>query len=54
MTREQAIALLKAQQKNRDTENAHGDADDILCELLTTLGYEDVVAEWRKVKKWYA
>lgn len=54
MTREEAIAALRAAQDNRDTEGAHGDADDTLCDLLASLGYADVVQEWRKVHKWYA
>ena len=54
MTREQAIELLKAEQNSGDTEAAHGNADDILCQLLTAIGYGDVVAEWEKVDKWYA
>lgn len=29
-------------------------SDDILCELLTRLGYEEVVKEYNKVPKWYA
>ena len=49
-----AIEMLKAQQENDDTEVAHANADDILCTLLEELGYADVVAEYRKVSKWYA
>lgn len=54
MTREQAIDDLKVEQDNNDAEMAHANADDILCELLADLGYEDVVAEYEKVRKWYA
>jgi hypothetical protein len=54
MTREEAITMLKGEQTNTDTENAHGSADDVLCALLVTLGYEDVVTEYHKVEKWYA
>lgn len=54
MSRERAIELLKVQQANSDAEAAHGNADDVLCELLTALGYADVVAEWEKVEKWFA
>jgi len=39
---------------NGDTEVAHGDADDLLCELLRKLGYNEVVARYYDVKKWYA
>lgn len=54
MTREEAIEKLKAEQKNGDTECAHGNADGILCALLTSLGYGDVVKEYEEVDKWYA
>ena len=54
MTREQAIAILKECQGNTDTEYAHAKADDVLVDLLSSLGYHDVVAEWSKVDKWYA
>ena len=35
-------------------EEGHKAADKILCELLNTLGYSDVVDEWEKVYKWYS
>lgn len=54
MTREEAIEKLKHCQKSGDTECAHSDADDVLCELLVSLGYEDVIAEYALVDKWYA
>lgn len=54
MTREQAIMLLKADQANGDTEASHSHADRVLCDLLISLGYGDVIAEWLKVHKWYA
>lgn len=54
MTREQAIEKLKMLHGSGDIEAAHGDADTILCDLLTSLGYGDVVAAWDEVEKWYA
>lgn len=54
MTREHAIAELKKLQELGDTEAAHSDADEVLCKLLSALGYQDVVDEWEKVDKWYA
>lgn len=45
----------------RELQNPKGDAgiqhsmaDEILCEMLTKLGCHHLVAEWRKVQKWYA
>lgn len=54
MTRERAIAELKALLGSDDVERAHSEADGILCELLTALGFSDVVAAWNDVEKWYA
>lgn len=52
--RENYIRRLKEQQDNPDWEAAHGEADDILIDVLKALGYEDIVREWCKVNKWYA
>ena len=41
-------------QKSQDIEEAHGSADKILCSLLVSLGYEDIVKEYDKIGKWYA
>lgn len=55
MTKEEAIKKLnRAAEITDDTEVAHGEADRILCKLLISLGYKDVVAAWEKVDKWYA
>ena len=37
-----------------DLEYLHGAYDRILCELLTELGYEDIVKVWDSTSKWYA
>lgn len=54
MTREAAIERLKQLLVSGDVEASHSEADRILCELLTSLGYGDVVAAWDDVEKWYA
>ena len=54
MDRQKAIDELKIAQENGDIEAAHSSADEVLCRLLTALGYADVVAEFEKVEKWYA
>lgn len=54
LTKEQAIATLQMLQQSHDTEMAHIDADDVLCKLLKSLGYEDVVSEYQKINKWFA
>ena len=47
------MEALKAEQENNDIEEAHINADDTLCNLLTDLGYKPVVEEYHKVNKWY-
>jgi hypothetical protein len=58
MTREEALkALVDIQQeekKSRDYEMTHVDADSVLCQLLFSLGYGDVVTEYQRINKWYA
>lgn len=54
MTREEAIAELQRIAKSDDIEVAHSHADLVLCELLNTLGYQDVTDAWDYIEKWYA
>ena len=56
MTTQTAIKLLrKLSTKNQsDWEYAHEKADRILMQLLTDLGYNEVVIAYKKVGKWYA
>ena len=37
-----------------DNEVAHDNADNLMCELLTALGYGDGVAIFEAADKWYA
>lgn len=58
MTREEALkALADIQQEEKesnDYEMTHADADSVLCQLLVSLGYGDVVTEYNRIHKWYA
>ncbi len=54
MDRAEALKMLVEKQDDNDQEMAHVEADNVLCKLLGTLGYEDVVAEYNKIAKWYA
>ena len=54
MTKDEAIKRLKEEQDDGDIEGAHMNADAILCSLLSSLGYSDVVEEYEKISKWYA
>lgn len=48
------IARLQELAKAMDYEIPHGEADDILCDVLRQLGYGDLVDAYDKVGKWYA
>lgn len=37
----------------RDEVSWHTKADDLLCELLRRLGYDEVVKEFESIPKWY-
>jgi hypothetical protein len=50
----QFLNELEALQNTSDFEYTHARADDILCQALSKLGYEDIVAAWDEVGKWYA
>ena len=54
MSKQEAIESLKEEQGPNDPESAHLTADRILCEFLSSLGHSDVVAEFEKIRKWYA
>lgn len=54
MTREAAIKELRRLRGLKDREVAHIRADIVLCELLQTLGYEDVVEEFYSLVRWYS
>ena len=54
MTRDKALIKLRKLQKNENIELAHYGADHVLCDLLETLGFKDVVQEYHKIKKWYS
>lgn len=51
---EYTLLQLKAEQNNPDTEVAHGNADDLLCDLLKQFGLNRLVEEYNKIDKWYA
>lgn len=49
-----ALAVLRELANSDDTETAHYDADDILCEILTALGYTEIVDAYNAIDKWYS
>jgi hypothetical protein len=51
---DEMVKRLQAEVENDDTEQAHVNADKILCELLEKLGYKEVVDKYNEVSKWCA
>ena len=53
--REEFLARLKKCQTGygTDFEAAHGEADNVLCDVLIALGYKDIADAWDDVPKWY-
>ena len=45
---------MQAIAKIGDQEIRHGDADDLICRLLTELGYAEGVKLFDEMEKWYA
>lgn len=54
MTGAKAILKLKKFQAEDDPFKNHEKADKVLCDLLKEIGYDDVVKEYRKIRKYYA
>ena len=52
--RDVALDMLAHIQTIDDKEVAHIQADAVLINMLTALGFADVVREYEKVEKWYA
>lgn len=50
----EAITSLQVCQTSNDTEAAHFEADEIICNLLEKMGLGNIVTEYQKVDKWYA
>jgi hypothetical protein len=53
---ESAVVYMKqlAELSDRDQEGCHWQADRILCDVLTNLGYTELVEAFNDVEKWYA
>jgi hypothetical protein len=51
---EDAIKKLEKLTENSDYEVAHIEADDVLCTVLRTMGYNTLVDTYDRVGKWYA
>ena len=54
ITPEQAVEALRKRASTGDPEQDHARADDVLCDVLESLGYHSLVEQWNKIEKWYA
>jgi hypothetical protein len=51
---EQLKQVAEDGEKTGNYEDCHEEADELLCRLLISLGYENVVREYKKVPKWFS
>ena len=51
---QEIIEEFESDPDNYTEESAHIDADNIICDLLKDLGYEDIVKIYNKIPKWYS
>ena len=50
----EVIEQLRELARSDDTEYAHIQADNILCDILENLGYKDIVDAYNDIPKYYA
>ncbi len=48
---QEAFKKLRMLQDDPDITKAHAEADNVLCNLLVSLGFEDLIREYRKISK---
>ncbi len=54
MTPDEFAEAMAAIARNPDTVDRHEDADDLMCEVLTKMGYREGVRIFVNMEKWYA
>lgn len=56
MSPAEAAAAMRVLLENNDDdpESTHSDADELLCEVLTNLGYGETVDAFLAMKRWYS
>ncbi len=54
MTADEALTAMRQLTEWHDTEERHVAADQILMDLLTTLGHTELVETYDSIKKWFA
>jgi hypothetical protein len=50
----QFAAAMRTISSDSDQEGRHGDADELMCRVLESLGYSEGVTIFREMNKWYA
>jgi hypothetical protein len=53
-TPDQFASLMRKIEGDGDIEGGHIEADELMCELLDSLGYHEGVAIFQSMSKWYA
>ncbi len=54
MTPEEFAAQMRNINRSLDVEGKHGEADDLMCQLLRELGYAEGVVIFEAMDRWYA
>ena len=54
MTPKEAADRMRQIDEDEDTESGHMMADDLFCEILKSLGYDEAVDIFDNMDKWYA
>lgn len=54
ITPEQARDRMQEIIATKDEEVGHQEADWLMCEILESLGYGEMVSQFNKMTKWYA
>lgn len=54
MTPEEFETSMNLLNMQRDTETFHRSADNLICEVMKTLGYEKGIEIFQKRHKWYS
>jgi polyhydroxyalkanoate synthesis regulator phasin len=50
----QVVEQMQQLEDNDDTEEAHIEADKLLCSFLRELGYDELVDAFEDIDKWYS
>lgn len=43
-----------AEDDEMDEEDSHVEGDHLMCEVLSSLGYDEGVRAWKQMRRWYS